>query len=64
MGLGLYLAREILTKQGGYIKVASQPGKGCVFSLYLPRENANPEKAGAGMPETRIVSPVQGKDKR
>lgn len=64
VGLGLYLAREILTKQGGYIKVASQPGKGCVFSLYLPRENANPEKAGAGMPETRIVSPVQGKDKR
>ena len=32
------LAREILTRQGGYIRVASQPGKGCVFSLYLPRE--------------------------
>lgn len=39
LGLGLYLAREILTKQGGYIRVASQPGKGCVFSLYLPRES-------------------------
>ena len=38
LGLGLYLAREILTRQGGYIRVASQPGKGCVFSLYLPRE--------------------------
>ena len=37
LGLGLYLAREILSKQGGYIKVASRPGEGCVFSLYLPR---------------------------
>ncbi|WP_318708695.1 sensor histidine kinase [Candidatus Acetatifactor stercoripullorum] len=38
LGLGLYLAREILTKQGGYIKVTSRPGEGCTFSLYLPRE--------------------------
>lgn len=38
LGLGLYLAREILTKQGGYIKVSSPPGEGSVFSLYLPRE--------------------------
>ena len=37
LGLGLYLAREILSKQGGYIKVASRPGEGCTFSLYLPR---------------------------
>ncbi len=38
LGLGLYLAREILTRQGGYIKVSSRPGSGCIFSLYLPRE--------------------------
>lgn len=38
LGLGLYLAREILARQGGYIKVSSRPGEGSVFSLYLPRE--------------------------
>ena len=38
LGLGLYLAREILAKQGGYIRLSSRPGEGCVFSLYLPRE--------------------------
>ena len=27
-GLGLYLAREILTRQGGYIKVSSPAGSG------------------------------------
>ena len=41
LGLGLYLAREILSKQGGYIKVASRPGEGSTFSLYLPRELRN-----------------------
>ena len=38
LGLGLYLAREIVQRQGGYIKAASRPGEGCTFSLYLPRE--------------------------
>lgn len=40
LGLGLYLAREIISLQGGYIKVASHPGEGSVFSLYLPRKLA------------------------
>ena len=38
LGLGLYLAREILAKQGGYIRLSSRPGGGCVFSLYLPKD--------------------------
>ena len=37
VGIGLYLARQIAEGQGGYIKVSSQPGHGCCFSVYLPR---------------------------
>lgn len=36
VGIGLYLAREIVTMQGGYIKVSSEIGKGSVFSVFLP----------------------------
>ena len=37
IGIGLYLARQILSEQGGYIKVTSSIGKGSVFSMFLPR---------------------------
>ena len=37
VGIGLYLAREIITRQGGYIKVASEVGRGSAFSVFLPR---------------------------
>jgi len=37
VGIGLYLAREILAGEGGFIKVSSCPGEGSVFSVYLPR---------------------------
>ncbi len=36
VGIGLYLTREILQKEGGYIKVSSQIGEGSVFSMFLP----------------------------
>lgn len=36
VGIGLYLAREIIRSQGGYIKVSSQEGEGAVFSVFLP----------------------------
>ena len=37
VGIGLYLARQILSGEGGYIKVSSIPGKGSTFSVFLPR---------------------------
>ena len=37
VGIGLYLAREIISRQGGYIKVTSEPGRGSTFSVFLPR---------------------------
>jgi signal transduction histidine kinase len=36
VGIGLYLTREILAGQGGYLKLASTPGNGSVFSMFLP----------------------------
>ena len=38
VGIGLYLTRQILTEQGGYIKVSSILGAGAAFSMFLPRE--------------------------
>lgn len=35
-GIGLFLARQIITMEGGYMKVSSKPGRGSVFSVYLP----------------------------
>ena len=36
IGIGLYLAREIITMQGGYIRVTSTVGSGSTFSVFLP----------------------------
>lgn len=38
IGIGLYLAREIITMQGGYIKVVSEAGEGAIFSVFLPHQ--------------------------
>lgn len=38
VGIGLYLCREIISHQGGYIQVKSEPGRGSVFSVLLPNE--------------------------
>ena len=37
VGIGLYLAREIISGEGGYIKVRSAPGEGSIFSVFLPK---------------------------
>lgn len=40
LGIGLYLARQIITLQGGYIKVRSKEGYGTEFEVFLPRRAA------------------------
>ena len=37
LGLGLYIARNIIMLQGGYIMVHSVLGQGSCFSVFLPR---------------------------
>lgn len=38
VGIGLYLSREVITQQGGYIKVKSEEKKGTAFSVFLPNQ--------------------------
>lgn len=38
VGIGLYLARQIISGEGGYIKVSSKPGEGTVFGVYLAKK--------------------------
>lgn len=38
VGIGLYLSRQIISNEGGYIKVSSKIGEGTTFSVFLPIE--------------------------
>ncbi|MGN0692676.1 MAG: sensor histidine kinase [Oscillospiraceae bacterium] len=38
VGIGLYLARQIISDENGYIKVTSKKGTGSVFSVFLPKK--------------------------
>lgn len=37
VGIGLYLARQIVSAENGYIKVTSEVGKGSTFSVFLSK---------------------------
>jgi len=37
LGIGLFLTRQILSDQNGYIKLKSSKGNGATFSVYLPK---------------------------
>jgi hypothetical protein len=36
LGLGLYICKELVTRQGGKVWATSEPGQGAVFSVTLP----------------------------
>ncbi len=38
VGIGLHLAREIVSGEGGYIRIDSKVGEGTVFSVFLPKK--------------------------
>ncbi|WP_225412423.1 GAF domain-containing sensor histidine kinase [Stigmatella hybrida] len=47
MGLGLYVARQIVEAHGGTIVVRSQPGKGSTFIVVLPMDS-QPQRPSLG----------------
>ena len=38
VGIGLYIAREVMRAQNGYIRLRSEHGSGSIFSLYLLKD--------------------------
>lgn len=44
VGVGLYLARQIISMQKGYIEVQSELGQGAEFRIFLPNQESKEER--------------------
>ncbi len=42
LGLGLFIARQIVRLHGGEIELESEPGQGALFRVRLPLQSAPP----------------------
>lgn len=55
-GLGLPLSRKLAHLLGGHVEIQSEPGKGSVFSLFLPVRYSGPEEAQYSEPYQRMAA--------
>lgn len=56
VGIGLYLAREILSREGGYIKVVSRPKEGSTFSVFLMKQPVGAMEKGNSLSEKEAIA--------